>query len=117
MDRTARIEGNVFGLAVDGSRIGVERDHMFFDSGSSAKAHRVLIGGLGAGEGNVFAAGTAQPANSPSLGSVAVIANGLILSRVEFVGNRMLGNDGIGLDFPHPTQGPRLVLGHWIGGE
>ncbi len=111
MDQTARIQGNVFGLAVDGTRIGVERDHIFFDAGSSANAHRVLIGGLGAGEGNVFAGAIAQAANSPSLGSVALIQNGLPLSRVEIVGNTLLGNDGIGLDFPHPTAGGGIALG------
>ena len=35
----------------------------------------------------------------------------LALSRVEFVGNRLLGNDGIGLDFPHPTQGGGVASG------
>lgn len=105
MDRTARIQGNVFGLAVDGTRIGVERDHLFLDAGSSSNGHSVRIGGLGAGEGNVFAAGIAQPSNSPALGSAALVQNGLPLSRIEFVGNTMLGNDGIGLDFPHSTPG------------
>jgi CSLREA domain-containing protein len=111
MDQTARIQRNVFGLAVDGTRIGVERDHIFFDAGSAANAHRVLIGGLGVDEGNVFAAGTAQAGNSPSLGSVALIQNGMLLSRVEIVGNTMLGNDGIGLDFPHPTVGGGVAIG------
>ena len=111
MDVTARIQGNIFGLAVDGTRIGVERDHIFFDAGSSANGHAVRVGGLGAGEGNVFAAGTAQIGNSPSLGSAAFVQNGLPLSRIEFVGNRMLGNDGIGLDFPHPTAGGGVAIG------
>ena len=111
MDQVARIQGNVFGLAVDGTRIGVERDHIVLDAGSSANVHRVLIGGTGAGQGNVFAAGIAQPANSPALGSVALIQNGLTLSRVEIVGNTLLGNDGIGLDFPHPTAGGGVALG------
>src|SRR5690606_31521437 len=70
MDRTERIQGNVFGLAVDGTRIGVERDHLFADAGSSANGHAVRVGGLGAGEGNTYAAGIAQGSNSPSLGSV-----------------------------------------------
>lgn len=111
MDRTARIESNVFGLAVDGTRIGVERDHLFFDAGSSANGHAVRIGGLGAGEGNTFAAGIAQGSNSPSLGSVAFVQNGLPLSRIEFVGNTLLGNAGIGLDVPHPTAGGGLAIG------
>jgi hypothetical protein len=111
MDQTARIQRNIFGLAVDGTRLGVERDHIFFDAGSAANAHRVLIGGLGAGEGNVFAAATAQISNSPSLGSVAFVQNGLPLSRIEFVGNTLLGNDGIALDFPHPTAGGGLAIG------
>lgn len=111
MDQVARIQGNVFGLAVDGTRIGVERDHIFLDAGSSANVHRVLIGGTGAGQGNVFAAGIAQPANSPALGSVALIQNGLTLSRVEIVGNTLLGNDGLGLDFPHPTAGGGVAIG------
>lgn len=111
MDQTARIQGNVFGLAVDGTRTGVERDHIFLDAGSSANAHRVLIGGTGAGQGNVFAAGTAQATSAPALGSVALVQNGLTLSRVEIVGNTLLGNDGIGLDFPHPTAGGGVAIG------
>lgn len=111
MDRTARIQGNVFGLAVDGTRIGVERDHVFLDAGSSSNGHSVRIGGLGAGEGNVFAAGIAQLSNSPALGSAALVQNGLPLSRIEFVGNTMLGNDGIGLDFPHSTPGGGVAIG------
>ncbi len=111
MDVTARIQGNIFGLAVDGTRIGVERDHIVLDAGSSANGHAVRIGGLGAGEGNVFAAATAQVGNSPSLGSAAFVQNGLPLSRIEFVGNRMLGNDGIALDFPHPTVGGGVAIG------
>lgn len=111
MDRTARIEGNVFGLAVDGSRIGVERDHIVLDAGSGANGHAVRIGGLGAGEGNVFAAAIAQPSNSPALGSVAFVQNGLPLSRIEVVGNTLLGNAGIGLDFPHATAGGGVAIG------
>jgi hypothetical protein len=73
--------------------------------------HAVRVGGLGAGEGNVFAAGIAQIGNSPSLGSAAFVQNGLPLSRIEFVGNRMLGNDGIALDFPHLIAGGGLAIG------
>ena len=109
MNATTRIQGNLFGLAVDGTRIGVERDHIFFDTGGSTQSQRVLIGGLGAGEGNVFAAGFRQSASD--LGSAVRLPTGALGTFVEFVGNRMLGNAGIGLDFPNSSAGGGIVYG------
>ena len=102
MDETAKIQGNVFGLGVDGSRIGVERDHIEVFLGNSSRVPRLLIGGLGAGEGNTFAAGIRQIGGSGSMmGTAVFLPSGNVSTFVELVGNTMLGNAGLGLDFPH----------------
>jgi hypothetical protein len=99
MTAPALVQGNVFGLGVDGSRSGVERGHIEVFLGNSAQVPRLQIGGLLAGQANVFAAGLRQQANLAT-GSALILPTGLISSFVEFAGNQMLGNDGIGLDFP-----------------
>jgi hypothetical protein len=97
LGRTALIQGNVFGLGVDGSRIGAVADHIEIFLGNSSRIPNVRIGGLGPGEGNVFAGAT--PLSVFSLGSAVVMPNGnTVQSRVELVGNRMLGNAGLGMD-------------------
>lgn len=109
----ARVQGNVFGLGVDGARIGVERDHIEVFLGNGSRVPRVLVGGLGVGEGNVFAAGLAQGAGV--LGSVLRLPNGSnVDSFVEIVGNTMLDSAGLGLDFPHPTQGGGVAVGRTL---
>jgi hypothetical protein len=100
MTQTGLIQGNVFGLGVDGSRIGVERAHIFVSTGNSAHALRLLVGGMGAGEGNTFAAGTRFGGGGSAVSPVFV--NGA--SFIEFVGNTMLGNEGLGLDLPPVSQ-------------
>ncbi len=45
MDGLARIQGNVFGLGVDGSRIGVERDHIVLEAGNTSNAATVSVTG------------------------------------------------------------------------
>jgi hypothetical protein len=102
MTTPALVQGNVFGLGVDGSRPGVERDAITISLGNSSNVPRVRIGGTGAGEGNLFAATTAA---GTAFGSAVSLPSGSVTTFVEFAGNRMLGNDGIGLDFPTPVAG------------
>jgi hypothetical protein len=102
MTTPAVFQGNVFGLGVDGSRSGVERGHIEVFLGNNTQVARVQIGGLLAGQANVFAAGLRQEANVAT-GSALTLPTGAISSFVEFAGNQMLGNDGIGLDFPSAT--------------
>jgi hypothetical protein len=114
----ALVQGNIFGLGVDGSVIGSTRDHLELVLGNSARVPRVLIGGLGAGEGNVFAGARAEAggiAAGPSLGSavllpVSGVSSPTVASFVEVVGNRMLGNAGLGVDIPIvlPNNNPAL---------
>ncbi len=111
MNETALIQGNVFGLGVDGSVIGVEKDHIEVFLGNISRVPRLLIGGLGAGEGNVFSGARRQSVSGLSLGSAAILPSGSVTTFVEFVGNRMLGNQGIGLDFPTATAGGGVALG------
>ncbi len=112
MNETALIQGNVFGLGVDGSRIGVERDHIEVFLGNSSQVPRILIGGLGVGEGNVFAAAMRHITGaSNALGSAVRLPGGEVQTFVEFTGNTLLGNDGQGLDFPHGTAGGGSTLG------
>jgi len=102
------IQGNVFGLGVDGSRPGVERDAIAIVLGNSSRVPRVRIGGTGPGEGNVFAATTAAAGD---LGSAVSLPSDNVTTFIEFAGNRMLGNDGIGPDFPTPTAGGGVRFG------
>jgi hypothetical protein len=111
MTETALIQGNVFGLGVDGSVVGVEKDHIEIFLGNSSRVPRVLIGGLGAGEGNTFVGAKRQSFTGLSLGSAVILPNGNVSTFVEFVGNRMLGNQGIGLDFPTATAGGGVAIG------
>lgn len=111
MDQTARIQGNVFGLGADGSLIGVEKDHIEVFLGNSSRVPRLLIGGLLPAQGNTFAGGLPQSATGQSLGSAVTLPNGNVGTFVEFVGNRMLGSAGIGLDFPTPTAGGGVAIG------
>ena len=111
MTETALIQGNVFGLGVDGSVLGVEKDHIEVFLGNSSRVPRLLIGGLGAGEGNTFAGALRQSFTGLSLGSAVILPFGNVNTFVEFVGNRMLGNQGIGLDFPTATAGGGGVVG------
>ncbi len=108
MSEVGVVQGNVFGLGVDDSVIGTERDHIEVFLGNSQRVPRFLIGGLGQGEGNVFAGASAP---LPGQGSAVSLPNGEVSTFVEFVGNRMLGNAGIGLDFPDATQGGGVRLG------
>jgi hypothetical protein len=107
----ALIQGNVFGLGVDGSVAGVDKDHIEVFLGNSSRVPRLLIGGLGAGQGNTFAGAMRQSFVGLSLGSAVILPSGNVSTFVEFVGNRMLGNQGIGLDFPTPTAGGGVALG------
>jgi hypothetical protein len=114
---TALIQGNIFGLGVDGSVIGVERDHIEVFLGNNSRVPRVLIGGLGAGLGNVFAGALARAGGTgvgPALGSAVVLPFGSVSTFVDFVGNQMLGNEGIGIDFPHGTAGGGVALGRTL---
>lgn len=111
MTETALIQGNVFGLGVDGSLVGVEKDHIEVFLGNSSRVPRLLIGGLGAGEGNTFAGAKRQSFTGLSLGSAVILPSGNVSSFVEFVGNHMLGNQGIGLDFPTATAGGAVAIG------
>lgn len=111
MTDTAMIQGNVFGLGVDGSVVGVEKDHIEIFLGNGSRVPRVLIGGLGAGEGNTFVGAKRQSFTGISLGSAVILPNGNVSTFVEFVGNRMLGNQGIGLDFPTATAGGGVAVG------
>jgi hypothetical protein len=108
MTTPALIQGNVFGLGVDGSRPGVERDAITISLGNGSHVPRVRIGGTGAGEGNVFAATTAA---AGAFGSAVSLPSGSVTTFIEFAGNRMLGNDGIGLDFPTPVAGGGVRFG------
>ncbi len=111
MNETALIQGNVFGLGVDGSVVGVEKDHIEIFLANSSRVPRVLIGGLGAGQGNTFAGAKRQSLTSTSLGSAVILPSGNVNTNIEFVGNRMLGNQGIGLDFPTATAGGGVAVG------
>ncbi|HRD72987.1 MAG TPA: Calx-beta domain-containing protein [Aquimonas sp.] len=111
MNEPAVIQGNVFGLGVDGSVIGVEKDHIQVFLGNSSRVPRLLIGGLGVGEGNTFAGAMRQSFTGLSLGSAVILPSGTVSTFVEFVGNRMLGNQGIGLDFPTATAGGGTAIG------
>ncbi len=102
MTTPALIQGNVFGLAVDGSRPGIERDAITVSVGNNTQVPRLRIGGTGPNEGNVFAGIRAAAGD---VGSAVRLPTGAVTTFVEFVGNRMLGNDGIGLDFPSLTAG------------
>lgn len=104
MTQTGLIQGNVFGLGVDGSRIGVERAHIIASTGNSAHALRLLVGGMGLGEGNTFAEGIRLGGGAASAVS-SLFVNGAAF--IEFVGNTMLGNEGFGLDLP--PIGQRLL--------
>jgi hypothetical protein len=114
MNEVVPIQGNVFGLGVDGSVVGVEKDHIEVFLGNSSRVPRLLIGGLGAGEGNVFSGALRQSFTGLSLGSAVILPNGSVTTFVEFVGNRMLGNQGIGLDFPTPTTGGGVAVGRTL---
>lgn len=103
-----RVQGNVFGLGVDGSRPGVEGEAIDIVVASSLPA-RFLIGGTAPGEGNVFAATTAT---GTATGSAIRLPRDAALTRLESVGNRMLGNDGLGLDIPTFAQGGGSRYGH-----
>ncbi|MEZ5441597.1 MAG: Calx-beta domain-containing protein [Lysobacterales bacterium] len=111
MTETALIQGNLFGLGVNGSVVGVEKDHIevFLANGSSVP--RLLIGGLGESEGNTFVGALRQSFTGTSLGSAVILPNGNVTTFVEFVGNRMLGNQGMGLDFPTATAGGGVAIG------
>lgn len=111
MNEVALIQGNVFGLAVDGSVVGVEKDHIEVFLATSSRVPRLLIGGLGAGEGNTFVGAKRQSFTGISLGSAVILPSGNVGTMVEFVGNRMLGNQGIGLDFPTATAGGGVAVG------
>lgn len=110
MTAPALIQGNVFGLGVDGSRPGVERDAIRITLGNNSHVPRLRIGGASAGEANVFAATIAAP-GAGDLGSAVQLPSGNVATFVEFTGNRVLGNDGIGLDFPMPTAGGGVRYG------
>lgn len=111
MDQAALIQGNVFGLGADGSLIGVEKDHIEVFLGNNSRVPRLLVGGLLPGQGNTFAGGLPQSATGQSLGSAVILPNGNVSTLVEFVGNTLLGNAGIGLDFPTPTAGGGVAIG------
>ena len=111
MNDPALIQGNVFGLGVDGSVVGVDKDHIEVFLGNNSRVPRLLIGGLGAGQGNTFAGAMRQSFIGLSLGSAVILPSGNVSTFVEFAGNRMLGNQGIGLDFPTPTAGGGVALG------
>lgn len=100
------IQGNVFGLGVDGSRLGVEREHLLVANGNSNGRLRLLVGGMSPGEGNTFAAGLRFPGGGFSGSAVVPFSDGED-SFIEFVGNTMLGNAGLGLDLS--TIGQRLL--------
>ena len=103
MTQRGLIQGNVFGLGVDGSRIGVEREHTLVSQGNSVARTRLLVGGTGPDEGNIFAAGLRFPGGGFSGSAVAPFFTGED-SFIEFVGNTMLGNEGFGLDLPPVGQ-------------
>ena len=111
MDDFALIQGNVFGLGVDGSVVGVEKDHIRVVLAGSGRQARLLIGGFAPGEGNTFAGGLRRSSTATSLGSAVYVLDRNAPTFIEFVGNRMLGNDGIGLDLPTLDGGNNQVLG------
>ena len=97
LGRTALIQGNVFGVAVDGSVVESTGDHLEIFLGNNSRIANVRIGGLGLDEGNVFAG--ARPVSVFQLGSAVVLPSGsAVAAQVEVVGNRMLGNAGLGVD-------------------
>ena len=88
MDHTALIQGNVFGLGVDGSPIGVEQDAISISVGNSTRFPRIRIGGLLTHEGNTFSSSFDLPGG----GRGNAISWGFTPndSRVEVVGNRLI---------------------------
>jgi hypothetical protein len=114
MTDTALIQGNVFGLGADGSVVGVEKDHIEVFLGNGSRVPRVRIGGLLAGQGNTFAGGLSQSTTGLSLGSAVILPSGNVNTSVEFVGNTMLGNAGIGLDYPTSTAGGGVAVGRTL---
>lgn len=114
MNDLALVQGNVFGLGTDGSVVGVEKDHIEVFLGNNSRVPRLLIGGLGANQGNTFAGALRQSFTGLSLGSAVILPNGNVSTFVEFVGNRMLGNAGIGVDFPTGTAGGGVALGRTL---
>ncbi|MFO1495401.1 MAG: hypothetical protein U1F26_12190 [Lysobacterales bacterium] len=103
MTEPARVQGNVFGLAVDGSVPGIEGDIVEVTLGNSARVARLLLGGLAPGEGNLFVGGLRQ--GSTRQGSAVLLPSGAVTTFVEMVGNQHLGSDGLALDIPHTTSG------------
>lgn len=114
MTEPSLIQGNVFGLGVNGSVVGVDKDHIEVFLGNSSRVPRLLIGGPGDGEGNTFAGALRQSFTGLSLGSAVILPSGNVTTFVEFVGNRMLGNQGIGLDFPTATAGGGVAVGRTL---
>lgn len=106
MDHTALIQGNVFGLGVDGSPIGVELHAISISVGNSSRFPRIRIGGLLTHEGNTFSSSFDLPGG----GRGNAISWGFTPndSRVEVVGNRMLGSEALGFDLPGPLNARTL---------
>lgn len=95
------IQGNVFGLAVNGTRIGSQGSAIRISTGNSATTPNIRIGGSGLNEANAFAAATALPggATGPAIGWGSIPNNAL----VDIRSNIWLGNDNLGVDLPSPT--------------
>ncbi|MCB1629750.1 MAG: hypothetical protein KDI48_18615, partial [Xanthomonadales bacterium] len=102
LGRTTLVQRNVFGIGVDGSFIDGTSDHVDIDLGNPSRTANIRVGGLGLDEGNVFA--RALPLSTFNLGSAVAIPNGSTANtQIEVVGNRMLGNAGLGVDLRGET--------------
>lgn len=109
MTQPVLIQGNVFGLAVDGSLRGIEGDVIEVQLGNSSRVARATIGGLATGQGNVFAGALRQSLSE--LGSTVDLPVDAVNAFFEISGNQHLGNDGLVLDIPHTSSGGGVVRG------
>jgi CSLREA domain-containing protein len=100
------VQGNVFGLAVDGTALGVAGKGIQISVGNGASVPNIKIGGLAQGEGNVFA----NVFDIPGAGRGTAIGWGFLPSdsRVEVVGNRMSNSQNLGIDLPGPVEARTL---------
>lgn len=108
----AVIQGNSLGVGVSGASLipADAIEPLIFAGGPTRQYSNILIGGLGAGEGNIIANGANSGIRMESTGSnIQVIGNtirnnafhGISLynnSRAAFVGNRVFANGELGIE-------------------
>lgn len=109
MTQPLLIQGNIFGLAVDGSVPGIEGDIIEVTLGNSSRVPRLTVGGPAPGQGNLFAGAVRQ--SGSRIGSALLLPGGAVSTFVEMVGNQHLGSDGLALDIPHTTGAGGTALG------